>query len=979
MLVTSDDTEQMGLVLFTDLVDSTQLYAEAGDVVAHSFWVRHDQAGRDLIRRWRGLEVGRTDGFLVLFERAGDGLGFAHDYHLMLAGCRPPIRARVGAHWGAMVLRQNSPTDVSAGATQFEIDGLAVPTAARVMSAARGGQTLFSAVAAAALEADVPVHEYVSHGHWRLKGLDEPLELVELSAPSALAAPPEGSTKAYRVVLRDGLWVPVGALPGNLAPELDEFIGRTQDLRTLVGLFDGGARLVTLIGPGGIGKTRLAQRYARSWRGDFPGGVWFCDLAPARGVDGIVNAVALALGVPLGRSDPVQQLGAAIAARADCLLILDNFEQLTVHARATVGAWLRAAPQARLLVTSRELLALTGEHLVTLEPMAVGEAARLFADRVHAAGVHDPLDEIAVSKLVRLLDCLPLAVELAAARASVLTPAEQLRRIGERFRLLTARRGQPDRHATLRATIDWSWELLSPAERHALAQLSVFEGGFTLVAAEAVLDVSAVAPGVWVADLLQALLEKSLMRRTSLKSRWDLLRSVRDYAAEKLTEIGGDAPARHWQHFASLTEAEAIAERCVEIDNLVAACRRATTAGLAVPIDAVPLLAAARTLVTAWSALKLVGLFRVGLELATPLFGVSDLAAASRAGVLRVAGSAASLLGHLDDAAKLYLAGLDAASKAGDVAQQSLLQSMLGELEAQRGRLLEAEVLIERGLKVAGDAPLPRITALNALGGLALARSQPAQAERLYAQALECAQEHDDRRWIGGIHGSMGVALMAQGRATDARPHVEVAAHIAEEMADRQWASIARCNLGLLHHALGDHDAAAQQLRAVVGQAREMAHRRLQATALCNLGLVELARGESAAATVALQSGLELAEALQSTRLALQCRAYMAQAQVAQGEAGAALVRLEQAEAAAGDGLDDGLRVLLFAQRALALVAMGRNDAARLVLEDAAELAARSDAVDSEAREALKSAQAEISRHGPRCPDPPRRNVSPPH
>ncbi|OYU42869.1 MAG: hypothetical protein CFE44_21570, partial [Burkholderiales bacterium PBB4] len=249
-------------MLFTDLVDSTQLSAAAGGAAADSFWAHHDSAGRDLIRQWHGLEVGRSDGFLVLFSRAADGLGFAMGYHALLSALQPPMAARVGAHWATVKLRRNRPADVAGGATPFEIDGLAVPAAARVMAVARGGQTLFSTDAVAALRLDdgVPAHVVVPHGYWRLKGLPQPLELLALAAPGAQTEPPEDAPKGYRVQWLDGLWTPVATAPGNLGAELDPFFGREADLRLLASLFEDGARLVSLVGPGGMGKTRLGQR-----------------------------------------------------------------------------------------------------------------------------------------------------------------------------------------------------------------------------------------------------------------------------------------------------------------------------------------------------------------------------------------------------------------------------------------------------------------------------------------------------------------------------------------------------------------------------------------------------------------------------------------------------------------------------------------------------------------------------------------------
>jgi predicted ATPase len=207
---------------------------------------------------------------------------------------------------------------------------------------------------------------------------------------------------------------------------------------------------VTRSGLGGIGKTRLALRFAWVWRGDYPGGTWFCDLASARSVDGIVHAVARGLNVPLGRADPVQQLGAAISGRGECLVVLDNFEQVAAHAEATLGTWLERAPLARFVVTSRELLGIAGEQVLALGPLPRDDAVTMFRIRARAAGgaaAFDAVDEAALSPLVDLLDGFPLAIELAAARTRLLRPLALLQRMSDRFKLLVSRSGRIDSFA----------------------------------------------------------------------------------------------------------------------------------------------------------------------------------------------------------------------------------------------------------------------------------------------------------------------------------------------------------------------------------------------------------------------------------------------------------------------------------------------------------------------------------------------------
>src|SRR5204863_8586884 len=206
------------------------------------------------------------------------------------------------------------------------------------------------------------------------------------------------------------------------------------------------------------------------------------------------------------------------AGRGRCLIILDNFEQVARHAMETVGEWLNRGSAAQFIVTTREVLGLSGEQVLALPPLATEDAVRLFLRRCEAAAQDfrpTPEDDAAVPQLVKLLDGLPLAIELAAARVRVMPPRSLLARMGDRFKLLASSGQRADRQATLRATFDWSWDLLSAPDKAAFAQLSVFEGGFTLEAAEAVLDLAACAADAWPVDAVNSLVDKSFVRRVS--------------------------------------------------------------------------------------------------------------------------------------------------------------------------------------------------------------------------------------------------------------------------------------------------------------------------------------------------------------------------------------------------------------------------------------------------------------------------------
>ena len=866
-------------MLQTDIVDSTRLTEPLGDEKAAALWAAHDSISRALIRRWGGREIDKSDGFMVVFDAAADAVEFALDYHHGLATLDVPLQARAGLHVAQLTLIENTPSDVSFGAKPVEVRGLAVAITARLMSLAQGGQTLLTAEAKDALGATA--FQVKGHGHWRLKGVREPVELFEVGRPGAMLSPPPDAPKAFRVVRKRDLWLPVAQLRHSLPAERDDFIGRADALDELVCHFDHGARLVSVLGIGGTGKTRLAQRFGWTYLGEFPGGVWFCDLSQARSLDGLIHAVAQGLDVPLGKGDPVAQLGAAIAGRGACLVILDNFEQVASLAESTVGRWLDRAGEARFIVTTREVLGIVGEQDLALAPLPPADGAELFVRRAAAAkAAFRPTadDTAAIEKLVRLLDGLPLAIELAAARVHVMSPRMLLTRMSERFKLLASRGGRIDRQATLEAAFDWSWDLLSPPEKSALAQLSVFEGGFTLAAAEALLDLSLFDAAPTPMDAVQSLAEKSLIRQVT-GHRFGMLVSVQEYAAAHLGTQGrfsGSgtaarklAESRHWRYFSGLAEQAAVADRCVEIDNLVAACRRAAAGGDATSsVDA---------LVNAWAALKLCGPFRGAVELAAVVIGMPSLRAGQRAVVAWVSGSARYMLGEVSDAHSRFDDGLELARVAGNRRCEAQLLCALGDQLTTEGRTDEAHSALKRALESArelGDAAL-ECKALNGLGALFNDVGRPGDARIHYQAALDLARKLGDRRWEGGLFNNLGILHHGQGHLDDARQHYEQSLALASETGDRRWEGNTRCNLGLLHYEQGRHQEARMQFEAALIMARQLGHTRLESTVLCNLGMVVEEQGQFDEARVHYESAVRAARELRERRSEGQFRSYL--------------------------------------------------------------------------------------------------------
>ena len=841
-------------LVFTDLVDSTRLAEHLGDERARELWSAHDRAARALLALHGGLEIDRSDGFFLVFDSVAPAAEFALAYHSAISALGGiGLAARVALHFGPVTMLRNAVGDVARGAKPIEVEGLAKPYGARLMSLAGGGQTLLSASAqqAMAQAGTIPQGaELDRHGHYRFKGIETPAEVFELGRRGqAPFMPPPDNEKAYRVVADDGLWRPVREVAHNLGGERDVFVGRGAELRTLAAQLDTGARLVTVVGAGGIGKTRFVRRYAASWLGEWPGGVYFCDLTEARSVDGILFVVSAVLGVPLATRDAVAQIGHAIAARGRCLLILDNFEQIVEHAAATLEPWLARSSHAAFVVTSRERLHVAGEALHELEPLALsGEAIELFEARAraHRPGFKvGPAERAAVAEAVRLLDGLPLAIELAAARLRVMSPAQLVERLRDRFTLLAGSRGAAGRQATLRAAIDWSWQLLTPCEQAALAQCSVFEGGFTLGAAEAVLDLSPWADSPPVIDTVQALLDKSLLRswvhpsgqRVEIAEPYfGMYLSIHEFAAGHLHGDGAEkalaAEARHGRHFAAFGSDKAIdslnahgsvrrrVTLSLELDNLIGACRRA--------LERRDGAVAAGAFRAVWSVLSLQGSFALGAELGVQVLALDNLDTGSRIGVAKMLGPALRRVGRNADA-------------------RACLEEALALSRALSDRTDEGNVLLG-------------LSALDNFEG------RPTECRARIEAAIEIFRAVGARRPEGSALSNLGMAMHDLGRLDEARVHYEAALVLLRAVGDRYAEGIALGNLAALHNDVGRFDQARAMYQATIEVCREIGDREGEAVTLADLGKLELDLGRLEDARAVNEQGLRISRELGSRR-----------------------------------------------------------------------------------------------------------------
>ncbi|MSP56800.1 MAG: hypothetical protein EXR69_14545 [Myxococcales bacterium] len=876
--------EEWTLVL-TDVVESTALTARLGDVAMASLWRAHDRIVRDLVAHHGGREADRTDGFLLLFADTDGALAFAVGLHLGLAELSQSrtqsFCARVGVHRGPVILMEVSAEDRARGAKPFEVEGLAKPLAARVCGLAVGGQTLLTQAAVDSLPAG-SVHRLEPCGTWQMKGVPEPVTLHALSTGDSTA--PLGHDKAVRVALRDGAWVPVDSLPCNVSSERDSFVGRVPEVAA-IGARLRESRLVTLLGLGGMGKTRLAVRYASRHRADHPGGVWFCDLVEARDANGIAAAVARALDIQIGSQDVLSQLGHALAARGDLLLVLDNFEQVAREAEGTVGLWLSMAPCARFLVTSRQALGIRGEAVYTVSPLPAADAIDLFlgrADAVRPDFVPTAAARDDIARLVRLLDHLPLAIELAATRVSTWSPRQILERMTDRFRVLAGTGARRGRQSTLRGVLDWSWELLSADERQALAQVSVFAGGFTLDAAEAVLSLT----DLWAADALHSLVQKSLVRRVD-GDRMDLLVSVHAYAAERLDESGGRIAAerRHADYFALLGEdaaldacrvhsgADRLASLSREYANLHAACLR----GVARADESVAVRAAA----AAHLVVSMLGRHPIAEVLllwqAVDAIGVVD--PVRRAVLLhgRVLGLWEA--GRISEAAALSAKAVAAARRGGDVRRLVRGLQAAANVSFHAGQLDVAAAAIAEALALCPHDAGWGVERGNLMNNQALVhweRGEPAVAIALLRETFPIHTGAGNLRSLGIAQTNLGFCLAATGERAEAGLLQLAALENFLAVQDGVREGTPLVNLAELSLAAGDLDAAQRWAARAWDVYSDSGRGRYVAVTEVIGGRIEAARGRTDEAAPCFERGVRGLRACGATADLIEALAYQA-------------------------------------------------------------------------------------------------------
>jgi len=703
--------------LFTDVEGSTKLLHELGEAAYAAALAEHRRILREAFGAHGGLEVDtQGDAFFVAFATAPGALAAAVAALDGLA--TGSIRVRMGVHTGTPHVGDEGYV------------GVDVHRAARIAAAGHGGQVLISASTAALLGTD----GLLDLGEHRLKDLSAPERIYQLGEEDF---PPLKSL--YRTNL------PIPATP---------FVGRDHELAEVCGLLED-ARLLTLTGPGGTGKTRLGLQAAAEVAERYVDGIFWVPLAPLRDSELVLATAGQALGAKDGLAEHL--------ADKSLLLLFDNFEHV-VEAAPGLSELLASCPNVHLLVTSRELLRVPGEQAYPVPPLEPEDGTKLFVARARAARPSFVASD-AVPELCARLENLPLALELAAARVRVLSPEQLVERLSQRLDLLKAGRGVDPRQQTLRATIEWSHELLTEDEQRLFARLSVFAGGCTLESAETVCDADL--------DTLESLVDKSLVRVREGDRFW-MLETIREYAVERLEESGEAEmlQRRHAEHFLELGEeaepntrvysGEWIRRLEQEHDNLRTALDHLAASG-----ENELVLQLAGALSEFWHEGGHVAEGRRRLEGA--LQG-QERPTAARARALTGAALMAYGSGDVGSARSIAGQALELHRGLGDARGAAFNLNVLCVAAIEEGDLEQAEQLAEESLALFRQAGDEReaVAATRTLAFTYHSRGDHERARTLHESNLAQAQALGFKETEAGTLGSLAMIAFEQGRIEDA-------------------------------------------------------------------------------------------------------------------------------------------------------------------------------------------------------------------
>lgn len=836
---------------FTDVEGSTQRW-ERDRAAMSTALRRHDALITDAILA-NGGEVFKTvgDAFHAVFSTAPQAVAAAIDAQRALVvedfssvGGAP---VRMALHSGIAETREG------------DYFGPAVNRVARLLAIGHGGQILVSSATTELLQGEMPADASLRDlGAHRLKDLARPEHVYQLVAPELpFEFPPLHS---------------LDALPNNLPQQLSSFVGRDEDISEIKSLLHAN-RLVTLCGSGGAGKTRCAIQVGAELLETVSDGVWLTELAPIADGALVASAIAQALGVRESPTVPLLETLLAYLRPRRLLLLLDNCEHVIESARDVAAAILRACPDVRILATSREALNIAGEQVFRLPSLAVpplrealtAQAARpygavaLFADRATASDARFTLtDDNAgyVAEISRRLDGIPLAIELAAARIKVLSPRELAQRLDERFRVLTGGdRSALPRHRTMRALIDWSYDLLTEEERALFRKLSVFAGGFTLESAAAVCCAESLDE-LAVLELLTSLVDKSLVQcdASGPMTRYRLLESTRQYAREKLVENGEatEAARAHAEAFLALARRfEHSYDRTrdddwfPQVEPELENWRIALEWTLAARGDVLLGQRLAGELGREWAfltaaeGLRWIRAAQDAIDSTTPVEVIArlDLAEAQLEGVLG-----------------LHKASHAAAERAlaqyrdlGDAERIAQAQRHAGRGLVFMGRVAEGEVLLREALAAFRTFGSPILTGA-ALENIAIARNaqgDPKGARAYYTEALAIFRANGAERLTASLASNLAEAEFREGSAEEALRLAEEALASDRRAIFSNRTALLMCNMAAYFISLGRYDDARLRAREALKISRDVNYEVALVWALQHLAAVAALRPQS--------------------------------------------------------------------------------------------------------------------------------------
>jgi predicted ATPase/class 3 adenylate cyclase len=839
-----DHSSEMLTFVFTDLESSTRLWERFPDAMKAAV-ERHDAILSAAVEGSDGRVVKvMGDGLMAIFSSPTDGVRACLEAQRTLQA-EPwdetgPLRVRMGLHAGEAQPRAG------------DFYGPPVNRAARIMAAGHGGQILLSAVVADLTSERLPEGAGLRDlGDHRLKDLFQPERIFQLVHPALASDFPPLATLSRR--------------PNNLPTQTSEFLGREAQLSVIRDLLDtAGVRLLTLTGPGGIGKTRLALQAGADEIDRFEDGVYFVDLSAARDPHAAFEAIVRAVGLTgTGDEAPFEVLMERLPGK-QMLLLLDNFEQI-MGAAEGVADLLQRCAALKVLVTSREALRVRGEHLLAVPPLSVptvadaqisaevvaaSEAVRLFLERAREARPTFQLTDdnaAAVAEISARLDGLPLAIELAAARLKLFSPHELRDRLRSRLELLgRGPRDLPARQRTLRSTIEWSYDLLDEEERVIFRLLAIFSPTRVQAVEEVVTRLDSLED-VDVLDRLTSLVDKSLVRSLDTRDsqRLSMLETIREYAAERLAEepkLSSAARRAHAEYFADFAQSrrdrlygrereDTLEELASEVGNLLTAWRHWVAAGDLEQLE--------KLLDGLWALDDARGWYHATVELTNDLLGLLAVAPSTP----------------------------DRARK-----EITLYTTLARGLMAIRGYTQEVEEIYGRALQLAEDVgELPRrFPVLRSLATFHLSRAEFDKAGAVGGELLGLAEQQDDAGLQVEGHLVVGSSVAFEGDLPKGLDHLDRAIALFDPQQHQPGPFRLGPSSGVVAHTtsafllwlLGYPESAIERAARAVELAKQLNHPVTLAYTLFHVGFLDLWRGELELVDERASGVLEIAEEL---------------------------------------------------------------------------------------------------------------------